>query len=301
MFGSAAPSAGSFSFGAPATAAAPASGFNVFNTPGAGVAPAAAPAAPSSFSFGAPASAAPSSGLFGGFGGAAPAQLPPTPSFFGAPAAHPATQLGMFGAPAGGGLFGAAQPVAAQPTGGLTTRSGAAITHATKWEDLTDASQQQLLAVECVPAWQRSACDASLTLHARIQAAAPPKPRLSGAALRQRAHQGPTGASRTGACSNRWVYRRTLMLSSPLPQSIDARAGELRHSMARLRESFAADGDATAQFRDVVLKSLRDAEDAVAAYERARLRGEAKLLGANLTPEMRALLAASACLACCKR
>ena len=64
--------------------------------------------------------------------------------------------------------------------------------------------------------------------------------------------------------------------------------------MARLRESFAADGDATAQFREAVLKSLRDAEEAVAAYERARLRGEAKQLGANLTPEMRARLAASA-------
>lgn len=130
-----------------------------------------APSTPSAPLFGA--AAAPSQpGAFMSFGGTAqqtqPQQQQQQPGAIGAPA-NPfgSTSFNMFGgggaaatpAPSGlnffnTGTLAGAQPQQAQHQAGalgLLTKTGAPVSHATKWDDLTPDAQNKLLALECVP------------------------------------------------------------------------------------------------------------------------------------------------------
>lgn len=75
---------------------------------------------------------------------------------------------------------------------------------------------------------------------------------------------------------------------------MESRAASLQAVISRLGAALGADREAMHSLREGVMRSLRDADAAVAAYERARLRREANAAaasGAQLAPDVRARLA----------
>jgi hypothetical protein len=287
---------------APAFGAAPAAGANPFGaSPAAqpfGAAPAAQQPAASPFGGGA-------FGAGGAFGTALAAQPAATPAF------------GGFGGAFGGGAFGgstAAQsffqqaPAAAAPRELLTT-ARRPITHADKWDDLAEETKQRLLAIECVPFLRagrllrgltrfrvaacrarlhqnRESCD-FLSNTERLKASGP------GSSKEVRPSRAPQEAAQ-GLPLGLFKLPPLATPHAPLLQSLEARAGSLQAVISRLGAALGADREAMQSLREGVMRALRDADAAVAAYERARLRREANAAaasGAALAPDVRARLA----------
>jgi hypothetical protein len=138
-FGAAAPSFGA----APAASPFGAAPANLFGAPPAPANPFGAPAAsPAPFGFGAPAAAPQTSSLF------APAAAPSPFGF-----AQPQAQLQLaVGGRKSCGCAAEVQDCGCQPPTSLQLPPNVPFSHSTKWADLPAEVQQQLLAIECVPA-----------------------------------------------------------------------------------------------------------------------------------------------------